>query len=80
MSRASLLVSLTLSTLPADQRLAAAREIHVPMDRSRHTFAVWARALDEYARVGLDDASARAGVPRRTLARWAKSARLRPGQ
>lgn len=67
----SYMAMVELAMLPQAERLARAREIEVTRPWSRHTFAVWARALEAYHDVGLAEASARTGVPRRTLARWA---------
>lgn len=75
----SLIARLMLASLPPGERLAAAREMDIPRDRSRHTFAAWSRALEAYREVGLSEAADREGVPRRTLSRWARDAGARPG-
>lgn len=66
--------------LPSAERLEYARRLDIPMPRSRHTFSSWARALDAYAEVRLVEAAARTGVSERTLARWARRARVLPGK
>jgi len=76
----SQLAALTLRLLPPHRRLEAARNLEVPRERSHHTLATWARALEAYAEAGLTEAAASSGVPRRTLARWARQSGVFPGR
>jgi DNA-binding transcriptional MerR regulator len=69
-----------LLQLPPDERLEAAKKLDMPRDRSRHTYATWAKALDSYRDVGLAEAASRTGVPRRTISRWARESGLRCGR
>ena len=46
--------------------------------RSRHSVSAHETALRLYQELGLREASRRSGIPQRTLARWAKDARLEP--